>query len=327
VKLLVVRLGALGDIVHTVPAVAAISRALSGARVDWLVERKHRPVLDLFDLDVRPIELEGGSVGAFLATMRDLRASRYDVALDFQGLLKSAILARGSGAPRVVGFSRAALREPMAARFYTEDVTPGASRHVIAKNLALLRAVGVESDEIRVPLKPSSQQRSAERRVVLNPGAGWPNKQWPPERFGAVAAGLRSSRNLRSVVTWGPGEEPLARGVVGSSEGAAELAPATTLPQLMTLLASAALVVSGDTGPIHLAAAAGTPIVGLYGPTDPARNGPWSVSDFTVSRFSDCICHHKRRCHRATRCLDDITVDEVLAAAEARLDRAAGKGA
>ena len=195
--LLVVRLGALGDIVHTVPAVAAITRALPGARIDWLVERKHRPVLDLFDLDVRPIEIEGGSVGAFLGAMRGLRANGYDVALDFQGLLKSAILARGSGARRVVGFSRDALREPMAGRFYTEDVTPGTARHVIAKNLALVRAVGVESDEIRVPLKRSSEERSKERLAVLNPGAGWPNKQWPPDRFGAVAAGLHTSRNLR----------------------------------------------------------------------------------------------------------------------------------
>jgi heptosyltransferase-1 len=326
VTLLVVRLGALGDIVHTVPAVAAITRALPDARVDWLVEAKHRPVLDLFDLNVRPIAIVGGSVGAFLGAMRGLRATRYDAALDFQGLLKSAVLARGSGARRVVGFSRDALREPMAARFYTENVTPTMARHVIAKNLALLRALGVESDEIRLPLKASVGERASVGRVVLNPGAGWPNKQWPPDRFGAVAAALRASRNLRSVVTWGPGEEALAHAVVDSSLGAAELAPATSLPQLMTMLASAALVVSGDTGPIHLAAAAGTPIVGLYGPTDPARNGPWSASDLTISRFSECVCHHKRRCHRATRCLDDITVNEVIAAAEARLDGAAGNG-
>ena len=325
--LLVVRVGALGDIVHTVPAVAAIARALPGARIDWLVERKHLPVLDLFELDVRPIAIAGGSVSAFLGAMRGLRANGYDVALDFQGLLKSAILARSSGARRVVGFSRDALREPMARRFYTEDVTPGMARHVIAKNLTLVRAVGIESDEIQVPLRPSSDPRPNERLVVLNPGAGWPNKQWPPDRFGAVAAGLRKKRQLQSVVTWGPGEEFLARAVVESSEGAAELAPATTLPQLMSILASAALVVSGDTGPIHLAAAAGAPIVGLYGPTDPARNGPWSVSDVTVSRFSGCVCHHKRRCHRATRCLDDITVEEVLAAAETRLDGAAGTAA
>ena len=125
------------------------------------------------------------------------------------------------------------------------------------------------------------------------------------------------------------GEEDLARAVVESSGGAASLAPRTTLDQLMALLRSAALVISGDTGPIHMAAAAGAPIVGLYGPTDPARNGPWAAADVDVcvSRFSECICHHKRRCHRATRCLDDIPVEDVLAAAGRRLDRAVGKGA
>jgi lipopolysaccharide heptosyltransferase I len=321
---LVLRLGALGDIVHTVPAVAALLTSRPDAQVDWLVERKHRAVLDLFDLNVRPVEIEGGSAGAFFAAMRSLRANGYDLALDFQGLLKSAILARGSGAKRVIGFSKDALREPMARRFYTEDVVPVNARHVIAKNLALLRAVGIESDEIRVPLRRLDKDALSTARVVLNPGAGWPNKQWAPERFGALAAALRRSRGLDSIVTWGPGEEPLARAVVDSSGGAATSAPATTLAQLMALLASAVLVVSGDTGPIHLAAAAATPIVGLYGPTDPARNGPWSASDITVSRFSECVCHHKRRCHRATRCLDDITVDEVFAAADARLGRASG---
>jgi lipopolysaccharide heptosyltransferase I len=327
VNLLVVRLGALGDIVHTVPAIAALLRALPEAQVDWLVERKHRAVLDLFDVNVRPIEIEGGSVGAFLSAMRGLRGNHYDVALDFQGLLKSAVLARSSGAHRVVGFAREALREPLASRFYTEHVDPGNARHIIAKNLSLLRAVGVESETIDVPLRRLQADGSSERRVVLNPGAGWPNKQWPPDRFGAVAAGLREARRLRSVVTWGPGEESLARSVVDASDGAAELAPPTTLAQLTSLIASAALVVSGDTGPIHLAAAAGTPIVGLYGPTDPARNGPWSASDLAVSRYAECVCHHKRQCHRATPCLDDITVGEVLAAAEARLDRARGKSA
>ena len=209
-NLLVVRLGALGDIVNTVPAVAAIGASLPGVRIDWLVEQRHRPVLDLFDLDVRTVVIEGGSVGAFLRGMRSLRANRYDVALDFQGLLKSAILARGSGAPRVVGFSRAALREPMAARFYTEDVNPGTARHVIAKNLALPRAVGVESDSIRVPLKRPGGERPTERRVVLNPGAGWPNKQWPPDRFADHAYCRAREQRLagrRGEVEHGDGED------------------------------------------------------------------------------------------------------------------------
>ncbi len=324
-RVLVVRLGALGDIVHTVPAVTALAGTHPDARIDWLVERKHRPVLDLFTfLRVTPIELEGGSVSSFLSTMRALRANQYDLAFDFQGLLKSAALARSSGAARVVGFETSALREPIAGRFYTERVDPGPPSHIIFKNLALLRAIGLHIGSFGWPSERPVPSDAASGRIVINPGAGWPNKQWSPERFGAVSAALQRSRGVRSIVTWGPGEEDLARAVVESSGGAATMAPRTTLDQLMALLRSAALVVSGDTGPIHMAASAGVPIVGIYGPTDPGRNGPWAPADVDacLSRFSECICHHKRRCHRATRCLDDITVDEVVAAAETRLDRA-----
>lgn len=323
-KVLVVRLGALGDIVHTIPAVAALITAIPDAHVDWLVERRHRSVLDLFALPVTPIEIETAGLPSAWKAVRRARARDYDVAIDFQGLLKSALLARASGAPRVVGFARVALRERAAAAFYSEHIDPGAGLHIIAKNLALLRAFDIETSAVELPLKPPMATPGGS--VVLNPGAGWPNKQWAPERFGAVAAALQRSRGLRSIVTWGPHERDLAMGVVSHSGGAADLAPATSLAELTALLASAPLVVSGDTGPIHLAAAAGAPVVGIYGPTDPARNGPWSAADVVVSQFNACNCHHKRRCHRAARCLDDITVDEVVRAAELRLDRAGAAG-
>jgi lipopolysaccharide heptosyltransferase I len=327
--MLVVRLGALGDIVHTVPAVAALASSISGASIDWLVERRHRAVLDLFALPATPIEIEtGGSWLAMRRVVGRLRSARYDVALDFQGLLKSAVLARLSGAQRVVGFINTALREPMAGLMYTEQVDPGPAPHIIGKNLSLARAVAADlqarvADEIRLPLKTNAAVTAAgSRSIVLNPGAGWPNKQWAPERFGQLAAAIRQRHGLTSIVTWGPGEESLARAVVDASDGAAEIAPQTSLAVLMTLLRGAAVVVSGDTGPIHLAAAAGTPVVGIYGPTDPRRNGPWSALDETVSQFEACECHHKRRCQRASRCLDDITVDDALRAVTARLGRA-----
>ena len=329
-RVLVVRLGALGDIVHTVPAVAALADARPGIEIDWLVDARHRAVLDLFALPVRAIPIHlSGSWRATLAEVRALRARRYEAALDFQGLLKSAVCARASGARRVIGFARAALREPAAAFLYTERVDPGPERHVIAKNLALLGALGVHDDAIRVPLAGrvlGTPAPAGEPRVVLNPGAGWPNKQWAPERFGQLAAAILHAHGLRSVVTWGPGEEDLARAVVAASDGAAEPAPSTTIAGLMEILKTGALVVSGDTGPIHLAAAAARPIVGLYGPTDPARNGPWSVNDITVSRFDACQCHHKRRCRRATRCLDDIAIDDVVRAAALRLGRVGSDG-
>jgi lipopolysaccharide heptosyltransferase I len=316
-KVLLVRLGALGDIVHAVPAALAVAAAGPEVEIDWLVDPRHRAVLDLFDLPVRPIEL--GS-----KTVRVLRSRAYDVALDLQGLLKSAIWARVSGARRVVGFARHALREPFAALLYTQKVDPGVYGHVIQKNVALARAIGSGGQErIVMPLKPElTSVASVAPYAILNPGAGWPNKRWAPERFGALAACMRRDHGLGVVVTWGPGEEPLAQAVVDASSGASQLAPRTNLPDLLSLIRGAQLVVSGDTGPLHLAAAAATPIVGLFGPTDPRRNGPWASDDVSVSEFHRCVCHHKRQCSRGTRCLDGIRVEEVIRAVAARLSRA-----
>ena len=154
---------------------------------------------------------------------------------------------------------------------------------------------------------------------MINPGAAWPNKRWPAERFGAVARHLRARHGWPSIVAWGPGEEDLARAVVAAADGAAALAPATSLGELLAIVGAAGLVVSGDTGPLHLAAALGTPIVGIYGPTDPARNGPWSPADVTLSRNRACACHHQRRCTAAAWCLDELAVDEVSAAVDRRL--------
>jgi ADP-heptose:LPS heptosyltransferase len=157
--------------------------------------------------------------------------------------------------------------------------------------------------------------------ALLNPGAAWPNKRWPPERFGALAQFLRDVRGLRSVVLWGPGESPLAHAVVESSDGAAFLAPPTQIGDLLALSRAAALMVSGDTGPLHLAAAAGTPTVALFGPTDPKRNGPFAADDLVVSRYDACGCHYDRRCRRRDWCLADIGVAEVTAAIQQRLFR------
>ena len=158
--------------------------------------------------------------------------------------------------------------------------------------------------------------------MLLNPGAAWPNKRWDPARFGAIAARIRDRYALPSFVLWGRGESPLADRVAAASEGAAVRAPETTLGDLLAAAKGAALMVSGDTGPVHLAAAVGTPIVGLYGPTWPERNGPWDAADEVVSRATTCVCHHKRECQTGRMCINEITVDEVFAAVERRFAKA-----
>lgn len=264
----------------------------------------------------------------YLNAVRYLRAQRYEAALDLQGLLKSAVWARMSGAARVIGFDRAHLREPLAAAFYSETVVPLEAPHVIQKNLSILKAFDVLPGPIELSLHPSADDATtaalaaaggARKYVVLNPGAAWPNKRWPADRFGVLAAQLRARTGLRSLVTWGSNERALAETVVRSSDGAAALAPPTAIADLAVVMRDAALVISGDTGPLHIGAAMGAPLVGLYGPTWPERNGPWHPDDEVISRAGRCGCHHKRQCLRGAPCIDEIAVSEVLAAAERRL--------
>jgi lipopolysaccharide heptosyltransferase I len=325
-KLLVVRLGSLGDIVHTAPALAALRDAMPRAEIHWLVDIRHLDLLELMEGVSRIVPMRSTAAG-WISAAAALRRERYDVALDFQGLLKSAVLARLAGARTTAGFARPALRESAASTFYNRTIEPPGGVHVIEKNLSLLRAVDVATPpapEFRFVVRPSAAlQRTRSlvgpRFAIVNPGAAWPNKRWPPDRFGALAAELRARADLPSIVTWGPAEGELAEQVVAASCGAAALAPATSVADLFALSRAATLMVSGDTGPLHIAAAVGTPVVGVYGPTDPARNGPWSPDDVCVSRFAECGCHHKRSCEQPRWCLADVQVSEVLAAVERRL--------
>jgi heptosyltransferase I len=332
-NLLIVRLGALGDVVHAVPAAAALRNAFPHARIDWLVEAKHRAIVDLVTVVDRTIPLERSTPAGWTAVVRVLRQTAYDVAIDLQGLLKSAVLARGSGAARVVGFSIWHLREKTARPFYS-DAHEAEGGHVIAKNLRLLRAVGVEDDEIRFPLAdvPSAALDELRRRIgarpfaLINPGAAWPNKRWPPERFGELASFLREACGLDPIVLWGPGEEALANQVIEGSSGTASVAPQTGIADLVALARASALVVSGDTGPLHIATAVGTPTVSLFGPTDPARNGPFAEDDTAVSRYETCGCHYDRTCHEPQWCLAGVTVAEVCAAVQRRLAARSARG-
>lgn len=339
-RFLIVRLGALGDIVHAVPVAAALRRAFPDARIDWVVSAKHEEILRLVAgltsrIVVRPSSARRTSSGLSLpSAMRAIRKTRYDVVLDLQGLLKSAVIARGSGAPRVIGFVPRYLREPLAGLFYSEQYDPGGAglhapderRHVVTINLGMLGllglAPGAPAFPFDVPDSPTAQalrQTTGGRYVLLNPGAAWPNKRWPPDRLASLARRIHERHALRSVVLWGPGEREMADAVVSQAGGAALLSPETRIADLFGLARGAEVLVSGDTGPTHIAAAVGVPIVGIYGPTRPERNGPWSPADVTVSRAPQCQCHHRRRCHAARWCLLDVTVDDVMAAVDRRL--------
>jgi lipopolysaccharide heptosyltransferase I len=324
--ILLVRLGALGDIVHTIPAVAALKKAFPESRLDWLVDRRHRDIVDLVTVVDRVIAIDSHSLAGWSEAIRMLRRTKYSAAIDLQGLLKSAVFARASGADHVVGFSIYHLREKTARPLYSTTMDVG-DEHIILRNLRLLRAIDVDAGDIAFPLRmpDSDALRQLRERIpadrpfaLINPGAAWPNKRWPPERFAGVASFIRDECRMTPVVLWGPGEESLASGVVTVSGGAAVLAPATDVTDLVAFARAASLFVSGDTGPLHIAAAVGTPIVALFGPTDPARNGPFAPEDVSVSRYEACGCQYDRRCHQTAWCLADISVAEVCAAVKRR---------
>ena len=346
-KILIVKLGSIGDIVHTLPSLAAIRRALPGAEVSWVVERRaaeilrDNPLVDrLIELDTKALRrwrpVSGETLLATRQQLRRLRASAFDVALDFQGLLKSAAIARLSRAERSYGFARPALREPASRFLLTDTVNVPTNINVIRQNLALAAgALGIDvpesGDEFEFPFGVSAEQeREAEavaalvdeKYAILNVGGGWPTKLWSAERYGALADALFAQHKLRSFVTYGPGERELAESVVGASRSGAAQSLSLSLKGFYALARRASLYVGGDTGPTHLAVAAGAPVVGLFGPTEWWRNGSPRAADLCVER-TDINCRvdcHRRACS-VWVCMD-IEVASVLAAATERLRRA-----
>ena len=329
-KALVVRLSSIGDVVHTLPVLAALRR--HGWEAGWLVEPPARPLLDhnpaLAQVVTAPSR-RAFAWGAALRAVLSLRGGRYDVALEFQGLWKSAAWARVAGARRVVGWDRDERREPASAVLLDEGLAREGRGHVIDRNLELLRAIGIEAVGLRefpLPFDPRAVERVdrglagvTEPVAILNPGGGWPSKLWPAERFGRLAEGLRGL-GLVPLVTWGPGEQGLADRVVAASGGAARRAFETTLSDYVELARRARLVVAADTGPMHLACAVGTPVVALFGPTDPERNGPFAAEDVVVREIPPCAPCYSRSCAWHQRVMEDIEADAVLAAAARRLE-------
>lgn len=212
--------------------------------------------------------------------IRDLRAAHYDVAIDFQGAARSALLARLSQTPSIYGLAEP--RENVASMFYTTAAVTK-EKHVIAQNVALASAVAqhaLQPARIEFTGKAAGAHSSSPNYpagyTILNPGAGWGAKQWPAERYGEVAKRLAAGLQLRSLINAGPGEDDLINIVQAASDGAAQ--PISCSPiELIDVIRNAHLFIGGDTGPMHLAAAMGIPVVAIFGPTDPARTGPFGT--------------------------------------------------
>lgn len=297
-RILICRLSAIGDVIHALPVLTALREHFPKAFLAWAVE--NRGAVPLLQGHAALDELVTLPRGWYRQPRtvwqigRRLRSMCFDVAIDVQGLTKSALVAWLSRAPRRIGFGDEKGRE--LSRWLNNERLAAPATHIIDANLMLLRPLGVERPCVRFDLPEAPQTRElAERLIaqlglyrgyaVLNPGAGWPSKVWPADRYAAVARYLGSARNLPSLVVWA-GEKELnwAGEIVSASGGHAHLAPATSLAELAALARRARLFVGSDTGPLHLAVAVGTPCVGLYGPMPPDRNGPYGPQHIALQK-------------------------------------------
>jgi heptosyltransferase-1 len=326
-KFLVVRLGSLGDIVHTFPAVAALRESFPSSKIVWLTHPRWRELASAPALANEVWEIDTRSLASIRKMIGAIRREKFSAAIDYQGLWKSAAIAWLARVPIRIGFGKQSARERGAALLYTKTVEVEPHRvHVVEKNGELSLQAGATSDvgtfSIEAPreatekVKRELRQKNIEKYVVLSPGGGWTSKCWPAERFAELASKLFREKGVRSVINCGPGEESLAQKVVsGAGENAATIYSGS-FGELMAVLAGAECVVAGDTGPLHLADALGTRSVAIFGPTDPARNGPYlgmKSGKAVVLRAANVDTTYKRE-DVAHPSLLEISVDQVLGA-------------
>lgn len=344
-RVLLVKLGAIGDIVHTLPALAAVRRERPDVHLTWVAERRSAEILrgnklidSLQEIDTRAMR-EGSLLDEMVPEIRrqlgPLRKQEFDIAIDFQGLIKSGIVAKLSGAKTRWGFSRKNLREPASRLFLNKTVKILETTSVIEKNLRLADAALGPFKIISEPEFPIFTE--AEHRLeadaittqvggdfaILNPGGGWVTKLWHAEKFGQLADCIWGEHGIVPIIATGPAEKEIAERVLATSRCGQAIAAEPSLKGFYELAKRARVYVGGDTGPTHLAVAAGTPVVGIFGPTEWWRNGSPNPADICVER-NDIGC--RIDCHRRTCsywiCMD-ITVETVAQAVTARLEAAA----
>jgi len=329
----------MGDILHSIPGASALRRAHPDWVIGWAVEPRWQglfranPKIELRG-DAMPLvdrvhlvnakgwarrPLHPATLREIARVRRELREARYDVCVDLQGAVRSALIGRSAGGVRMIG--EAEPRESAAKWFFGERVKT-IGRHVIEQSTEVLNAIAGEllpATSSLLPRDPAAEAwvesllrgRVKAPFVVINPGAGWGAKRWPVERYGAVAGGL-AALGYGVVVNASPEEAELARELVTVSGGKA-VSATPSLVELIELMRRSSLTIAGDTGPLHLACTLGKPVVGIFGPTDPARNGPYGC-DFRVLRHPESQRDHSRRSEPEAGLLT-ITPEAVLEAA------------
>jgi lipopolysaccharide heptosyltransferase I len=332
-RIVIVRLSAVGDVIHGLPVLNALRERFPGGLIAWVVEeraaallRGHRALDELVVVPRGWLK----SFGEILRLRRRLHELRLEIAIDLQGLTKSAVAAWLSGARRRIGFGDEKGRE--ISRWLNTEWVHCPAAHIIDANLQLLAPLGINQPSVRFDIPENEADRTAATAAIaaagiagdfglINPGAGWPSKLWPPARFAAVAQHLGAMHGVPTLVVWaGPKERAWAEQIVTGAAGHAHLAPATTLTELGAIARRARIFVGSDTGPLHLAAAVGTPCVGLYGPMSATRNGPYGPQHVALQQGEFHGSHRQRR-NAAGYLMEAISVEMVCQACDAILRR------
>jgi heptosyltransferase-1 len=299
----------MGDVIHALPAVASLKHGFAGARLTWVVEPRWAPLLEGNACVDRVILLRRKTAGGLLESWRELRSEEYDFAVDFQGLLKSALTAACARPRRIFGFDASQCREGAAALFYSLK-TLASGPHVVDRNLELAAAAGAKEGLRVFPIPPGAAEGDLPEGdfVLASPQAGWRSKQWPEEYYAKLAERLRREWNMPLVMNLPAAAALRMEGAVKHVSGLAGLIDATR---------RAAAVVGVDSGPMHLAAALGRPGVAIFGPTDPARNGPYGRS-LRVLRSTTAVTTYKRG-DAIDESMKQVTADEVFETLRAAL--------
>jgi len=341
-KILIVKLSSLGDVVHALPVLRALREAYPQSHLAWVVEAKFQDLLqghpDLNEVIV--VEMQKwrrhwtlSSLGAMVRVIRHIRRQRFDLVIDLQGLIKSGVVTGLSGAARRLGFHREDCREPLSALFTNlQAPRTQAIPHVVDKNLTLLKPLGLAAGPPRFSLYPSETARRYIEHWLLKPAGnshpplvavhaavGYPTKAWPTERFAALADRIVRELGAGVLLTWGPGDRHRAEAIGAAMREPYRLGPETpALQQALALYQRLRLFISGDTGPLHLCAAMNVPTVSIYGPTDPARNGPYGPIHRVVVEPQPCSFCFKRTCPTQHECMDAVSIEQVFDAVRER---------
>ncbi len=334
-RIIIIKPSSLGDIIHTLPLLKTLRNEHPSAHISWVLEGAFRELLDgNKDLDEIILihtkkwrrEISAKTIGEIWQTIKKLRESRYDIAIDLQGLLKSGIITWLSNAKIRLGFHKSNMREPINALFLTkraESARP--QKHAIERNLDLLKSLGIHNFKIHFDLDFSSEgEKMAESffsnlalngsLVAVNPGFGFQTKAWGLEKYAALCDMLIEKLNCTVLLTWGPGEREMVEIITGKMKNTPLVSPSTTIKQSLSFFSRCDLFIGSDTGPMHVCAAIGVKTLVLMGPTDPLRNGPFGNEHTVIQKNLSCKNCYKRKC--GTReCMESILVDEVFEAA------------